>query len=84
MPCRHMPLLVLFWTWLVRVRYRMTAMRRCAEARVYGYLASWLLMVVLSASENGEVLLRGVGTLRYLLILSENSAYQRPVCAVAA
>ena len=36
------------------------------------------------ASEKGEVLLRGVGTLRYLLILSENSACQVPICAVAA
>ena len=41
-------------------------------------------------SEKGEVLLRGgsvlrgVGTLRYLLILSENSACQVPFCAVAA
>ena len=35
-------------------------------------------------SENGEVLLRGVGTLRYVLILSENSACQVPICAVAA
>ena len=34
--------------------------------------------------EKGEVLLRGVGTLRYLLILSENSACQVPICAVAA
>ena len=32
----------------------------------------------------GEVLLRGVGTLRYSLILSENSACQVPVCAVVA
>ena len=36
-------------------------------------------------SEKGEVLLRGVvGTLRYLLILSENSACRVPICAVAA
>ena len=35
-------------------------------------------------SEKGEVILRGVGTLRYLLILSENSACQVPICAVAA
>ena len=35
-------------------------------------------------SEKGEVLLRGVGTLRYVLILSENSACQVPICAVAA
>ena len=35
-------------------------------------------------SEKGEVLLRGVGTLRYALILSENSACQVPICAVAA
>ena len=34
--------------------------------------------------ENGEVLLRGVGTLRYLLILGEDSAFQVPICAVAA
>ena len=34
--------------------------------------------------EKGEVLLRGVGTLRYLLILSENSACQAPICAGAA
>ena len=31
-------------------------------------------------SEKGEVLLRGVGTLRYLLILGENSACQVPIC----
>ena len=35
-------------------------------------------------SEKGEVLLRGVGTLRYLLILSKNSPCQVPICAVAA
>ena len=35
-------------------------------------------------SEKGEVLLSGVGTLRYLLILGENSACQVPICAVAA
>ena len=33
--------------------------------------------------EKGEVLLRGICTLRYLLILSENSACQVPICAVA-
>ena len=38
----------------------------------------------LSLSEKGEVLLRGVGTLRYSLILSESSACQVPICAVAA
>ena len=35
-------------------------------------------------SEKGEALLRVVGTLRYILILSENSAFQVPICAVAA
>ena len=35
-------------------------------------------------SEKGEVLPRGVGTLRYSLILSETSACQVPICAVAA
>ena len=35
-------------------------------------------------SEKVEVLLRGVGTLPYMLILSENSACQVPICAVAA
>ena len=35
-------------------------------------------------SEKGEVLLRRVGTLRYVLILSENSACQVPIYAVAA
>ena len=38
----------------------------------------------LHMSEKGEMLLRGVDTLRYLLILSENSACQVPICAVAA
>ena len=38
----------------------------------------------LPLSEKGEVLLRGVGTLRYLLVLSNNSACQVPICAVAA
>ena len=32
----------------------------------------------------GEVLLRGVGTLRYLLILGESPAGQVPIYAVAA
>ena len=35
-------------------------------------------------SEKEEALLSGVGTLRYLLILSESSACQVPICAVAA
>ena len=35
-------------------------------------------------SEKGEVLLRGFGTLRYVLILGEVSACQVPICAVAA
>ena len=35
-------------------------------------------------SETGEVLLMAVGTLGYFLILSENSACQVPICAVAA
>ena len=47
-----------------------------------------LIMIILvgsvSTSEKGEVLLRGVGTLRYVLILSDNSACQVPICAVAA
>ena len=38
----------------------------------------------LSWSEKGEVLRRGVGTLRCALMLSENSACQVPICAVAA
>ena len=33
--------------------------------------------------EKGEVLLRGVGTLRYFSILSEDSACQVSICAVA-
>ena len=37
-----------------------------------------------AGSEKGEVLLRGVGTLWYLLILRENSACQVPICVVAA
>ena len=36
------------------------------------------MLYYVGSSEKGEVLLRGVGTLRYLLILSENSACQRP------
>ena len=36
------------------------------------------------SSEKGEVLLGGIGTLRYLFTLSENSACQVPICAVAA
>ena len=35
-------------------------------------------------AEKGEVLLMEVGTLRYVLILSDNSACQAPVCAAAA
>ena len=46
--------------------------------------AKGLLVRRLPLSEKGEVLLRGVGTLRYVLILSENSARQAPICAVAA
>ena len=34
-------------------------------------------------SEKGGVLLMGVGTLRHLLILSESSACQVPICATA-
>ena len=34
--------------------------------------------------QRGEVLLRGVGAPRYLLILGESSACQVPICAVAA
>ena len=37
-----------------------------------------------SSVGEGEVLLRGVGSLRYGLILSENSACQAPICAAAA
>ena len=39
--------------------------------------------VACSDSEKGEVLLRGVGTLRHIL-LSEISACRVPICAVAA
>ena len=35
-------------------------------------------------SETGEVLLRGVGTVRYSLILGDDSACQVPICAVSA
>ena len=35
-------------------------------------------------SEKGEVLLRGVGALRYVVILCENSACEVRICAVAA
>ena len=35
-------------------------------------------------AEKGEVLQRGVGTLRYSLFLGEDSACQVPICAVAA
>ena len=35
-------------------------------------------------SEKWGVLLRGVGTLRYCLILGEHYACQAPICAVAA
>ena len=35
-------------------------------------------------SEKGEVLLRWVGTVQYVLVLSENSACQVPICALAA
>ena len=38
----------------------------------------------ISRSEKGEVLLRNVGTLRYVLILRDNSACQVPIRAVAA
>ena len=35
-------------------------------------------------SEKGKVLLRGIGTPRFFFVLSENSACQVPICAVAA
>ena len=40
--------------------------------------------IISQFSEKGEVLLRGVGTLRYLLILGDISACRVPICAVAA
>ena len=43
-----------------------------------------MTIVILILSEKWEVLLRGVGTLRYVLILGEDSACQVPICAVAA
>ena len=49
----------------------------------YIYIYIYIYTARLS-SEKGEVLLRGVGTLRHLLILTENSACQVPICAVAA
>ena len=49
------------------------------EASVDIIISEWM-----GYSEKGEVLLRGVGTLQFFLILSENSACQVPSCAVAA
>ena len=37
-----------------------------------------------SRSERGEVLLRGIGTLRYCLVLIETLLVKMPICAVAA
>ena len=55
---------------------------------IYMYTLKWhaatRFMMSRNISEKGEMLLRGVGTLRYLLILSDNSACQVPICAVAA
>ena len=44
---------------------------------IYIYIYTHLCIVIGRAPE-------GVGTLRYLLILSDNSACQVPICAVAA
>ena len=48
---------------------------------IYIYIYIYILFI---SSEKGEVPRRGVGTLRYLFILSENFACRVPVCAVAA
>ena len=48
------------------------------------YVCMYIYIYIYTYTHNGEVLLRGVGTVRYLLILSENSACQVPTCAVAA
>ena len=48
------------------------AERRCSEGIPFGN------------SERGEVLLRGVLTIRYLVHLGESSACQVPICTVAA
>ena len=38
----------------------------------------YYMLYIMLESEKGEVLLRGVGTLRYVLILGENSACPVP------
>ena len=48
------------------------------------YIYIYIYIYITLDSEKGEVLPRGFGSLRYLLILSESSARQAPICAVAA
>ena len=56
--------------------YMNKSRERQREKNLQAGSAPWL-------REKGEVLLRGVGTLRYVLILGENSACRVPTCAVA-
>ena len=65
----------------------MRQIRRQEERRERRAMASedrYISLLAELRSEKGEVLLRGVGTLRYLSILSESCAFQAPICAVAA
>ena len=58
----------------------------CIYIYIYLYIYIHTYICVHTADSigrrRGEVLLRGVGTLRYFLILSENSACQVPICAL--
>ena len=67
--------------WLGRLRRRPARHRGC-RGTPRGALSGPLRKQ--RDSERGEVLPRGVGTLRHFLILSDNSACQGPICAVAA
>ena len=66
---------------IVRPPYELFGRLAACLARLCGRAAAWPTRV---GRKKGEVLLRGVGTLRYLLVPSENSACQMPICAVAA
>ena len=63
---------------------RIPAVKRFPDENVFHAAHRILSEAARVGLEEGVVLLRGVGTLRYLLILGEDSAWRVPICAVAA
>ena len=57
---------------------------KCSKGMALAFILRGRALHWLSFSEQGEVLLRGVGTPRYLSIRGENSAGRESVCALAA